>query len=88
MPGEIFPQETLVEDMGNEPHAGVAMELGAVGDGDAGGFLAAMLLRKEALIRELRRFLGAPDAKDATLFLLFVLIQHGFGRLLRPLGAG
>ncbi len=51
--GEFFAEETGGEDLADEAHADVAVEGGAVGGDDAGGFLAAMLLRKEAVIADL-----------------------------------
>src|SRR5262245_44889014 len=38
----------FVEDFGNQPHAGDALDAAAIGDGDSGGFLAAVLLGVKA----------------------------------------
>ena len=74
--GEFFLEHPRVEDLADQAHAGVAVEVGAVGDDDAGRFLAAVLLGEEALVADLRRFRRAPDAEQAALFLLLVFVEQ------------
>jgi hypothetical protein len=74
--GEVFLEHAGVEDLGDEAHAGVAVETGAVGDDDAGGFLAAVLLGEEALVAEFGGVGRAPDAEEAALFLHLVLFEE------------
>lgn len=58
----------LGEDVGDEAHAGVAFDASAVGHGDAGGFLAAVLLGVEASVAGVDAVGVAPDGDDAALF--------------------
>ena len=74
--GEFFAQHPRREDLADQAHAGVAVEVRAVGDGDAGRLLPAVLLGEEALVGDLRGVLRAPDAEDAALLLLLVLVKQ------------
>ena len=76
LPGQLFAQHPRREDLADQPHAGMAVEAGAVGDDDAGRFLAAMLLGEQALVDDLRGSFGPPDAEEAALFLLFVFVEQ------------
>ncbi len=69
-----------VEDLGDEAHAGDADESFAVGDGDAGGLLPAVLLRVGAGIDERGGVRRAPDADDTAFFLGVVGRQRPVGR--------
>src|ERR1051325_9555595 len=75
--GQFFAQQTRRKDLGDKAHAGVTIDGGAVGNGNAGGFLAAMLLGKESLIADLRSLLRTPDAEEAALFFFFVFFKEG-----------
>ncbi len=75
MADQFFGEHPRLEDLADEPHAGVTGEAGSVADGDAGGFLPAVLLSEEGLIGDLRGIGRAPDAEQAALLLLLVFIQ-------------
>ena len=60
-------QLLLVEDLRDEAHVAEHGQPAAVGDGDAGRLLAAVLEREEAEVREARDVaLGRADAEDAA----------------------
>ena len=60
-------QLLLVEDLGHEPHVAQHGEPAALGDGDPGRLLAAVLQREEGEVREPRHVaLDRPDAEDAA----------------------
>ena len=78
------------EDVGDEAHGLVAMELDAVGGNDAGGFLSAMLKGVEREIGELGGLGMVVDGDDAALFVqlvenIFRLFDHLVPRGLKPL---
>ena len=70
-PGSAF-ERAFVEGLGDVPHRARDAHLLAVGGGDAGALLAAMLQRIEAEIRQVGRFGMPEDAKDAALVLELV----------------
>ena len=80
-------EHLLVEDLADQ--AEVLEHHGAppVGDGDAGGLLAAVLQRVEPVVGELGDVLaGRPDAEDAALLVrtgvvLEVLVDETLGEL-------
>ena len=60
-------QLLLVEDLGHEPHVAEHGEPAALGDGDPGRLLAAVLQREEGEVREPRHIaLDRPDSEDAA----------------------
>ncbi len=60
-------QRGFVEDLADQPEVLVDEDVGAVADRDAGGFLAAVLLREESEVREPGDVLaGSPYAEEAT----------------------
>ena len=62
-------QGLLVEHLGDQAEVLEHEHLGAVGDGDARGFLAAVLQCVQAVVGELGDFLArGPDPEYATLF--------------------
>ncbi len=62
-------QRLLVEDLAHQPQVLEDQYLGAVGDGDAGSFLSAVLQRVQAVVGELGDFLaGGPHSEYAALF--------------------
>ena len=66
-------QRLLVEDLADQPEILEHQHLRAVGDGDACGFLAAVLKGVQAVVGELGDlFAGRPDAEYAALFSGFV----------------
>ena len=67
---ELF-ENARAEHIADQPHAGVVVEGLAVRNDDAGGFLAAMLLRVQAVVGQLRTGPRAPHAEKSALFLLF-----------------
>ncbi len=80
---QIFLEHARFEDLGNQAHSGVAVDGGPVGDGDAGGFLAAVLEGEEALVGDGGGFARAPDGEEAAFFFFFVLVEIrgvSFGR--------
>ena len=63
----------LVEDLADQAEILEDQHLRAVGDGDACGFLAAVLQGVKAVVGELGDlFAGRPDAEYATFFSGFV----------------
>ena len=63
-------QGLLVEHLGHQSEVLEHDDLAAVGDGDTGRFLAAVLQRVEAVVGQFGDFLaGRPDAEDAALLL-------------------
>lgn len=84
-------QRLLVEHLADQAEVFEDQHLGAVGDGDPGGFLAAMLQRVQAVVGEFGDvFTRGPDPEDTALFpgrvqvLLGLLAGHG---LAAPCGA-
>lgn len=84
-------QRLLVEHLADQAEVFEDQHLGAVGDGDPGGFLAAMLQRVQAVVGEFGDvFTRGPDPEDTALFpgrvqvLLGLLADHG---LAAPCGA-
>ena len=69
----------FIEDFGDEAHAGDAFDVMAVGNGDSGGFLAAVLLGVEAEVGAADAVGVTPEAEDAAFFLFFVFVQRGRG---------
>ena len=66
-------QRLLVEDLADQPEILEHQHLGAVGDGDACGFLAAVLQCVKAVVSELGDlFARRPYAENAALFSWFV----------------
>ena len=62
-------QRLLVEHLADQAEILEDQHLGAVGDGDAGGFLPAVLQRVQAEVSEFGDlFTGGPDPEYATLF--------------------
>ena len=72
---QFLAEHSLGKDLADQAHAGVAVESHAVADDDSGRFLPAMLLGKEALVDDLRGFLGPPNAEEAAFLLLFVIVK-------------
>ena len=68
-------QRFAVEDVGDVAHLAGDAHLRAVGRGNAGAFLPAMLQRIQAEIRHVGRFGVTEDAEDAA--LVFEFIEHG-----------
>ena len=67
-------ERLLVEHLADQAEILEHQHLRAVGDGDARGFLAAVLQRVQAVVGELRHlFARRPDAEYAALFSGFVL---------------
>ena len=75
-PASSSREHARVENLADQSHARMAVEGLAVGDDDAGGFLAAMLLGEEALVADLAGFRRAPDAEEAALFFFFVFVEQ------------
>src|SRR6202007_2133911 len=76
------------EDVGDEAHGLVAVDLDAVGGGDAGGFLSAMLEGVEAEIGELGGFGMVVNGHHARFFVQLGETVFGIkhrARLCRPL---
>ncbi len=72
-------QGLLVEHLADQAEILEHQHLGAVGDGDAGRFLPAVLQCVEAVVGEFGDFLaGSPDAEYAALFFggFFRLAGH------------
>ncbi len=71
--GEVAVQRgerRLVEDLADEPEVLVDEDVVAVGDRDAGGFLAAMLLREETEVGEAGDVVaGRPHPEQPALVL-------------------
>jgi hypothetical protein len=60
----------FVEDLADQPEVLVDEDVAAVGHGDPGGFLAAVLLGEETEVGEPRDVVaGCPDADEAALLL-------------------
>ena len=59
----------------DQSHAGMALEGGAIGNGDSRRFLAAVLLGEKGLISQVAGIACAPDAEDAALFLFLVFFE-------------
>jgi hypothetical protein len=62
-----FAQDFGVENLGDQAHAFVVVELIAFTGDDPGAFLAAMLQGVEAVIGEFRGVWMAKDAEDAAI---------------------
>ena len=62
------------EDLGHEPHAGVGVEFETVGDRDAGGLLAAVLLGVEAEV-DLPDGVGVTPDADHAAFVLGAVVE-------------
>ena len=76
-------QRLLVEDLRHQPEVLEDDDLAAVGDRDAGGLLAAVLQRVQAVVGELRDVLaGRPDTEDAA-FLAGPVVGQEIVRLRR-----
>jgi hypothetical protein len=71
---EFFAEHSGGEDLADEPHAGVSVETDAVTDDDSRGFLSAVLLGEKSVVDDLGGILGSPDAEEAALFLLLVIV--------------
>ena len=68
-------QSLLVEHLADQAEVLEHQHLRAVGDGDAGGFLAAVLQRVQAVVGELGNvFAGCPHSEYAALFTGLVLV--------------
>ena len=74
--GERF-ECAVVENLGDEAHAFVLVELAVVAGDDAGAFLAAMLERVKAVVREFGGVGMAKNAEDAA--IMFGVILHTTG---------
>ena len=68
--GKLLAQDAWGEDLGDQAHAGVPLNIMAVRDGNAGGLLPAVLLGEEGLKGDVAGLWCAPDCEDAALFLL------------------
>ena len=67
-------QRLLVEYLADQPEILEHQHLRTVGDGDAGGFLAAVLQRIQAVVGELGHFFARrPHPEYAALFAGFVI---------------
>ena len=75
-PGSVC-ERRLVEGVGDLAHRARDAQLLAVGGGDAGALLSAMLERVEAEVGEIRRFGVTEDAEDTA--LVFEFVQHRSG---------
>ena len=73
-PGSVFEHGGR-ENFFDFAHGAVKMQIGAVAGDDSGGFLATMLERVEAEIRELRGFFVAEDAEHTT-FVVKVVVSE------------
>ncbi len=72
-------QRLLVEHLADQAQVLEDQHLGAVGDGDTGGFLAAVLQRVQAVVGEFGDFLArGPDPEYAAFFAGRVQVLHGF----------
>ncbi|NKZ68474.1 hypothetical protein GTG23_30825 [Rhodococcus hoagii] len=74
-------QGLLVEHLADQTEVLEHQHLRAVGDGDTGGLLAAVLEGVEPVVRQLGNVLARrPDTEDAALFARFVLVLVWCGR--------
>jgi hypothetical protein len=65
-------QDLLVEYLADQPEIFEDDDVFAVGDGDSGGFLPAVLKRVEPVVGELRDLLaGSPHTEDTAFFAGF-----------------
>ena len=72
-------QRLLVEHLADQAEVFEDQHLGSIGDGDARGFLPAMLQGIQAVVGEFGDFLtGGPDPEYATLFAGRVQVLLGF----------
>ena len=70
-------QRLLVEDLADQPEVLEHQHLRAVGDRDAGGLLAAVLQRVEAVVGQLGDvFAGRPYAEYAAFFAGRILVRY------------
>ncbi len=70
-------QRLLVEDLTDQAEILEHQHLRPVRDGDAGGFLPAVLQRVEAVVRHLGDFFaGGPDPEYTTLFTGRILVRY------------
>ena len=73
-------QGLLVEHLGDQAEVLEDDDLRPVGDGDAGGLLAAVLQRVQAVVAELGDLLaGRPDAEDAALLAGRRIVGSSYG---------
>src|SRR6476660_600147 len=67
----------IVENVRDQSHALMQVEMIAVPGDDAGRFLSAVLQRIKSEIRQIGRFLVAVDAEDGTLVVKLIGTQDG-----------
>jgi hypothetical protein len=85
--GELADDVVAIEIAGDVTHRPMRMEMLFVEGRDARGFLPAVLQRMQPERDEARRIVGTPDAKDAALFMQFVIVER-IGRQHVPAPAG
>ena len=66
-----FAKDVFAKNIGDQTQAGVPVNDGAIGGGDAGGFLAAMLQGEKAVIAAFDGVGGAGDAEKCRHFSFF-----------------
>jgi hypothetical protein len=59
-------QDDFIEDLPDEAHALVRAQVHAIGRGDTGTFLAAMLQRVQTVVGQFRRIRMAVNAEQTT----------------------
>lgn len=62
-PGQFLFEHSRTKNLADQPHAIVALKSRAVGNDNPRRLLAAVLLREESLINDLRGLRRAPDAE-------------------------
>src|SRR5947208_15617969 len=82
LPRKIFLEHARRKNLAHQTHPRVPVEVYAVGNDYAGGFLPPMVLRKNPLVADLRGFRSAPDSEKPALLLLFVVavLAKGMGQ--------
>lgn len=81
MPGKSA-KDVFVEDLTNKPHAFVRSQLDAIGGGDTGAFLAAMLEGVQAIVCQLSRIGVAINPKNSTVMTWLLTVIRDERRLL------
>src|SRR5437016_9090497 len=74
LPDHIM-QNVSFENLGDQSHAPVSVELFAVRGDNAGAFLAPMLQGVQAIVRQFRRVRMAVNAENST--IMFRILLHG-----------
>ena len=73
-PADHVMQDVALEDLRDQPHAFMGVELFAIGGDDARAFLAAVLQRVKAVVSQLRGVRMAVNAEDAA--IMFRVVMH------------